>query len=177
MSKQTYWALFIGREELLPGSAMMIAGVNTLMNSLFSALASWSRTSADPSASTITALLTSPSIAVGLLLFTVGIFTELISEIQRSNFKAEPRNKGKPFAGGLFGLARNINYTGFMLWKVGYAFVAAGPGLGVVTGAMHFYDFSQRAIPLLDRYCERRYGREWVEVKKKVGKVLIPGIY
>ena len=177
MLKQTYWALFIGREEMLPGSALLIAGVATLMNSLFSALASWSRTSADPSASTIPALLTSPSTAIGILLFTTGIFTELISEIQRSNFKTQPRNKGKPFAGGLFGLARNINYTGFMLWKAGYALVAAGPGLGVVIGAMHFYDFSQRAIPMLDGYCERRYGRDWAEVKKRVGKVLVPGIY
>lgn len=176
MLKQCYWTLAIGKEEFLPSSAVFIAGFNILMDSLNSALALWTRTSLNPSASTVPELLQTPYIAVGLALFLTGIFTETYSEIQRSRFKDDKRNKGKPYAGGLFGLARNINYTGFTLWKTGYALVAAGPIFGVVIGAMHLYDFSQRAVPILDEYCAKRYGHDWQNVKKKVPSVLIPGI-
>lgn len=175
--KQTYWAMAIGREEMLLGSAVTIAAFATLMNSLFNALAIWTRTSVNPTASTWTELLQTPYIAAGTTLFLAGIAIETISEIQRSRFKDDQRNKGKPYAGGLFGLARNINYTGFTLWKTGYALVAAGPPFAIVIAAMHFYDFSQRAIPVLDEYCAKRYGEDWQNVRKKVPKVLIPGVY
>ena len=175
--KQSYWAVAIGREEMLLGSAVTIAAFGILMNSIFNALAMWTRTSVNPTASSWTELLQNPYIAVGTALFVAGIAIETLSEIQRSRFKDDQRNKGKPYAGGLFGLARNINYTGFTLWKTGYALVAAGPVFAVVIATMHLYDFSQRAIPVLDEYCAKRYGQDWQNVRKKVPNVLIPGVY
>lgn len=175
--KQSYWAVAIGREEMLLGSAVTIAAFATLMNSIFNALAMWTRTSVNPNASSMTELLQIPYIAAGTALFVAGIAIETISEIQRTRFKDDQRNKGKPYAGGLFGLARNINYTGFTLWKTGYALVAAGPLFGIVIAAMHFYDFSQRAVPVLDQYCAKRYGQDWQNIRKKVPNVLLPGIY
>ena len=177
MLKQSFWALAIGKEELLTSSAVIIATFATIMNGLNGALAMWTRTSVNPTASTVTELLKVPTIAAGASLFVTGVLVETVSEIQRSRFKQDPRNKGKPYAGGLFSLARNINYTGFTLWKTGYALVAAGPAYGLLVAAFHFYDFSQRAIPILDDYCAKRYGDGWQDVRKKVPKVLIPGIY
>lgn len=49
-----------------------------------------------------------------------GILLELVSELQRKRFKDDPANKGKPYAGGLFSLARSINYGGYTLWRGGY---------------------------------------------------------
>ena len=175
--KHSYWAVALGKEEMLFKSAVVIAASATILNGVNSTLATWTLTSANPGASTMSDLLSVPTIAVGTTLFVTGILTETISEIQRRRFKDDERNKGKPYAGGLFSLARNINYTGFTLWKAGYAMVAAGPSFGLLNAATQFYDFSQRAIPILDAYCAQRYGAEWEGIKKKVPKVLIPGIY
>ena len=178
MLKQNYWALFIGREEMLPSYALIVAAAATVMNSLNSALGIWSRTSACPSPppSTLFSLISNPTIFLGTLLFALGIFLELGSEIQRSAFKADTKNKGKPYDGGLFGYARNINYTGFSLWKAGYAMVAAGLGFGVVVAVVLLNDFRWRAVPELEGYCKKRYGNDWEEVKRRVRWVLIPGV-
>jgi steroid 5-alpha reductase family enzyme len=61
---------------------------------------------------------------------------ELVSEIQRKFFKDRPENKGKPHGGGLFGLATNVNYGGYTLWRAGCACAASGPVWGVATGAL-----------------------------------------
>ena len=79
-----------------------------------------------------------------------------MSEIQRKVFKDKPENKGKPYGGGLFGLATNINYGGYTLWRAGYAVAAAGLPWGALVGAFFFYDFTTRAIPALDQYCTDR---------------------
>ena len=138
------------------GSAVVIALVNTVLNGLNSSLAVWTLTSVNPSASTVSELFKSPYIAAGVALYLIGIVTEVVSEIQRRNFKRDERNKGKPYAGGLFSLARHINYTGYSLWRAGFALVAAGPAWAVVIGGWSVYDFSTRAIPVLDRYCTGR---------------------
>ena len=164
---------------MLLSSALIIPLAATVMNSLNSAMGLWSRTTACPSPppSTLFPLIANPTIFLGTLLFALGIFLELGSEIQRSAFKADTKNKGKPYAGGLFGYARNINYTGFSLWKAGYAMVAAGLGFGAVMALVLLNDFRWRAVPELDGYCKRRYGSDWEELKRRVRWVLIPGVF
>lgn len=93
---------------------------------------------------------------LGALLFDVGITTETAAELQRRAFKRDPRNAGKPFSGGLFGLARNINYGGHILWKMGNALAAGGWVWGVLVGAGYLYDFATRGVPVLDGYCEEK---------------------
>ena len=178
MLKQTYWALFIVREEMSPSYAVIMATAATVMNSLNSVLGLWSRTSgsSSPPDSALLSLIANPTIFLGTVLFATGILLEFISEVQRSAFKADPKNEGQPYAGGLFGYARNINYTGFSLWKAGYAMVAAGLGLGIVVAVVILNDFRRRAVPEIEGYCKRRYGRDWEEVKRKVRWVLIPGV-
>ena len=156
MLKQNYWLLAVSRDEMPARSALLIALLNTVFNGLNSSLALWTFTSVNPNASTLSELFRSPYVAIGLALYLIGILTETISEIQRRNFKLDGRNKGKPYAGGLFSLARHINYTGYSLWRAGFALVAAGPAWAVVIGGFLVYDFSTRSIPILDRYCSGR---------------------
>ena len=99
-------------EPQLPYSAAIFIPIyNTLLNSLAS----------------FSSLIYGPSNELGSLqhfgisLFTVGIFTELISELQRKRFKDNPISKNKLYTGGLFSLARHINYGGFIVWRTGLA--------------------------------------------------------
>ena len=110
-------------------------------------------------------------------MYAVGIMTELVAEIQRKRFKADPNNKGKVYTGGLWQFARHINYGGYTLWRAGYAMAGGGWIWGVLVGAFFFADFSTRAVPILNEYCEKRYGAEWENFKNQTPYRLIPGIY
>lgn len=107
----------------------------------------------------------------------VGIFLETVSEIQRKQFKDRPESKGKAYTGGLFGLARHINYGGYTLWRGGYGLAAGGPVWALVKTSFFAYDFVMRGIPVLDKYCSERYGQQWVKFKEQVPYKLLPGIY
>ena len=85
-----------------------------------------------------------------------GILTETISEIQRSQFKKDPANAGKPYSGGMFGWARNINYGGYLLWRTGFALAAGGPVSALIVGAFFYQNFVTSSIPELDDYCQKR---------------------
>ena len=159
--KQIIYMVGVCETALSPQMATIIGVFNTVLNTSNTLFSIWSVTSAAPQLATQSASLTdvitsSPSLMFGLGLYTVGICTELVSEIQRKMFKDKPENKGKPYGGGLFGLATNINYGGYTLWRTGYAVAAAGLPWGALVGAFFFYDFSARAIPVLDQYCTDR---------------------
>ena len=170
MLKQNFWVLAISPEEMPPSSAVFISLFNTVMNGLNTALATWTLSSMNPSVSTSTELLKSPYVLAGIMLYTTGLLTETISEIQRSAFKRDARNKGKPYAGGLFGLARNINYGGYTLWRTGFAMASAGPKWAAVVGAWFFYDFASRSIPLLDKYCSKKVSFALRSMESSVAK-------
>ncbi len=151
----------IGETAMPPMAATFVGLVNTMLNTMNTLFSIWRVTSAAPQMATQSASLTdvitsSPTLMFGLGLYTVGMCTELVSEIQRKMFKDKPENKGKPYGGGLFGLATNINYGGYTLWRVGYAVAAAGLPWGALVGAFFFHDFTTRAIPVLDQYCTDR---------------------
>jgi len=119
MLKQNFWLTAISQEEMNAGPAVAISVYNTLLNSLNSTLALWTLTSVNPAVNTQTwgELFQNPWIVAGTVLYVTGILTETISEVQRYRFKQDERNKGKPYSGGLFNLARHINYTGYTLWR------------------------------------------------------------
>ncbi|KAK6440256.1 hypothetical protein LTR95_003521 [Oleoguttula sp. CCFEE 5521] len=178
-AKQIYWKLEICDTVMPPGFSVGVAAYNTILNSL-NTLFSLSSLSQDPSALLSQPLSLSsvpPTLAVGVPLYAVGLFWEWYSEIQRKAFKVDPKNKGKPYSDGLFGLARNINYGGYTLWRTGYSLISAGWAWGAVQSAFLAGDFTQRGIPSLDAYCEKRYGAQWDEVRRKVPYKLIPYIY
>ena len=57
------------------------------------------------------------------------------------------------------------------------ALAAGGPAWGIFAASFLAYDFATRAIPVMDDYCSKRYGKGWEEVKKKVPYALLPFVY
>lgn len=156
--KQIYYALVISREELTPRNAAAISILNTVFNSISSIL------SLTNAASTFMPSLlttqdesgTSTLLIISSISYVVGLLLEAVSETQRKAFKDDPKNAGKPYTGGLFGLARHINYGGYSVWRTSYALASGGWIWGAIIGALFTYDFTNRAIPVLDEYCSKR---------------------
>ncbi|KAF3288377.1 hypothetical protein TWF970_005453 [Orbilia oligospora] len=120
----------------------------------------------------------SPSLLIpGTILNIIGISTELISEIQRHKFKSDPRNKGKIYTGGLWGIVRNVNYACNILFAFGYASAAGGVVYGVMYSGIYVMNFMGNAIPGIEAYMKGKYGSQWEAVEKKVKWRLCPGIY
>lgn len=146
----------ISEQELSAGQGFGIGFFNTVFNSTNILFSIWSMTSQSPGSDTWLGVLSSPSVAIGAAAYTVGILTELVSELQRERFKKNPANKGKPYGGGLFSLAININYGAYTLWRGGFALASGGWTWGLFTFSFFFYDFVTRGVPVLDQYCTKR---------------------
>jgi protein-S-isoprenylcysteine O-methyltransferase Ste14 len=170
--KQNIWVTALSGEPMIVKDASLISAFNTMFNSLSSYLFLLRATSAS-----LETTFPQPALMVGCALYVTGILTELTAEIQRKRFKADPKNKGKVYTGGLWAFARHINYGGYTLWRAGYALVGGGWIAGAVVGAFFFSDFATRAVPVLSEYCEKRYGEDWDKFKKQTKYRLIPGIY
>ncbi|OJJ35829.1 hypothetical protein ASPWEDRAFT_60025 [Aspergillus wentii DTO 134E9] len=178
--KQIAHMALVSEQEMSTGSAVAIAAFNTIFNSVNTLFSLWAVSSPASSISYLSNwkdTLSNPLIAVGVGAYTIGILTEAISEFQRKAFKNDPANKGKPYAGGLFSLARNINYGGYTIWRTGYALATGGIAWGIATFAFYFADFATRGVPVLEEYLTSRYGDAYEEVKSRVPYSLIPGIY
>ncbi|KAF1954122.1 hypothetical protein CC80DRAFT_526846 [Byssothecium circinans] len=170
--KHDIWVTFLSGEPLHVQGSLMVGAFNCFFNSMSSYAFLLRATSASTEST-----FPQPALLVGSALYVTGILTELIAEIQRKRFKSDPKNKGKPYTGGLWALARHINYGGYTIWRAGYALAGGGWILGALTGAFFFYDFSNRSIPILNEYCEKRYGKDWNKFKEQTKYKLIPGIY
>ena len=162
--KHVVWIFGISEQEMTPTLALVIGAINVAINTLSTTLSIWTVTSAAPQMATQSAsikdvITSSPTLMFGLGLYSTGILTELASELDRKRFKDKPENKGKPYGGGLWSWATNINYGGFTLWRTGYAVSAAGLPWGLAIGAFFFYDFTSRSIPSLDKYCTEKVSR------------------
>lgn len=158
--KHSVWITTVSEQEMPPLSALVIGVFNTIHNTLNSLFSIWAFTSMAPAIgsaeSVVDVCFASPIVSLGIGLYSVGIVTEFVSEIQRKSFKDNLANKGKPYGGGLFSFATNINFGGYTLWRSGYAIAAAGLPWGIFIGCFFFYDFTTRAIPSLDDYCTWR---------------------
>lgn len=170
--KQNIWLTLLSGEPMPVVPAIGIGLFNAFFNSISSYAFLISTTSASKESN-----FPQPALLVGIAMYTVGILTELIAEIQRKRFKSDPKNKGKAYTGGLWQFARHINYGGYTIWRAGYALAGGGWALGVLVGALFFYDFSTRAIPALNEYCEKRYGDAWEKFKQQTPYRLIPFVY
>ncbi|GAB7351105.1 hypothetical protein MBLNU459_g1570t1 [Dothideomycetes sp. NU459] len=171
--KQNYWLVGISKEEFPPSAAVSVSIFNTVCNSINTLLftCNWTSASANGESFPQTPLI------VGSALYAVGILTETFSEWQRKHFKDDPANKGKVYEGGLFSLARHINYGGYVLWRGGFALAAGGWAWGAVVSSFFVWNFATNAIPELSLYCEKRYGEQWAHYKQQTPYKLFPGIY
>lgn len=114
---------------------------------------------------------------IGMSMFGVGILAELVSELQRKQFKDNPANKGKLYTGGLFSLARHINYGGYTLWRTGLALTSGNYWWAALQFFLHTYYFTTAGVPHLTDYCSKRYGEDWKKFERDVPNILIPYIW
>ena len=173
-AKQTWWVAGPRQERFGVGAALTVAAYNAAVNSANALAFTTTAVSASLAGG---AAFPQPPLVVGAALFVLGLALEAVAEAQRARFKADPRNKGRPFTGGLFAYARHVNYTGYALWRAGYALAAGGWVWGAGALLWHGSDFALRAVPALNDYCERTYGEEWVRYKQQTPYKLIPYVY
>lgn len=107
--------------------------------------------------------------------FLLGSVLNTGSEMQRKRFKADPGNRGRLYTGGLFRLARHINYFGDALWVGAWAFVTRNPMAALVPVALSL-GFVFAFIPSLSKYLRSRYGEQYEEWEKGT-KAFIPFVY
>jgi protein-S-isoprenylcysteine O-methyltransferase Ste14 len=150
--KQNIHHLFINEERMAPGPAIGVGVFNAVFDSINSLLFVCSQTSASVNGEHFP----QTPLIVGASLYVVGISTELVSEAMRSEYKRDTAHAGKIYRGGLFGLSRHVNYFGFTLWRTGYALAAGGWVWGAIVAGFFTYDFTQRAIPALQEYMQRK---------------------
>jgi steroid 5-alpha reductase family enzyme len=120
---------------------------------------------------------------VGLLVWIFGFVFEVVADMQKSRFNADPANKGKFIQTGLWSRSRHPNYFGeIMLW-VGVAIIA----LPILQGWQWVALISPvfvallltrvSGVPLLEAKADKKWGgqAEYEEYKKRT-PVLIPRI-
>ncbi|WPH03838.1 Hypothetical protein R9X50_00672100 [Acrodontium crateriforme] len=168
--KQNIHLTTIMQEEITPATGAAVGAFNTLFNSLNSLFFVCAQTSASVNGEHFP----QTPLIVGSSLYAVGITLELLSEVQRAVFKKDPKNKGKVYEGGLFGLSRHINYFGYTMWRTGYALACGGWIWGATVAALFTFDFTQRAIPLLQSYLEERYAEKYSHYEQAVPYKFIP---
>lgn len=66
----------------------------------------------------------SPLSLLGIAIWLLGLLTETIADRQKSNFNAQPENKGRFITTGLWAISRHPNYVGEVLVWVGAAVFA-----------------------------------------------------
>lgn len=165
--KQIINMVYILETKINYSAAIGICIYNTVLNSIAS----------------ISAIYYGPSIDLGNLqyagitLFTTGILAELISELQRKRFKDRPENQGKLYTGGLFSLARHINYGGYTLWRTGIALTSGNYWWAALQFSFHLWYFTNKGIPDVAGYCSKRYGDEWKKFERDVPNTLLPYIW
>lgn len=168
--KQNIWVTSLSAEPMVIKNALIVSALNTAENCINNYAFLLSATSFDST-------FPQPELIVGSTLYITGLLTELVAEVQRRRFKTDPKNKGKPYTGGLWSFARHINYGAYTIWRAGYAMAAGGWIFGAIIGAVCFADFATRSVPILNEYCEKKYGADWENFKSQTKYRLIPGIY
>lgn len=118
---------------------------------------------------------------VGLVIWLAGIAIEIAADRQKSDFKADPDNKGKFINVGLWAWSRHPNYFGEIVLWVGMAIVA----LPVLQGwqwatlispiFVAFLLIKVSGIPMLEDKADKRWGGEadYEEYKRRT-PVLVP---
>jgi len=112
---------------------------------------------------------------IGIVLFVVGSFLNTGSEIQRYFFKKNPANRGVLYTGGMFSLARHINYFGDSLWVTAWAILTRNIWsvfIPILVTGMFVLVF----IPSLTEHLKAHYGKDF-DAWAKRSNAFIPFIY
>jgi len=118
---------------------------------------------------------------IGFLVWIFGFVFEVVADMQKSRFNADPENKGEFIQTGLWSRSRHPNYFGEIVLWIGVAIIA----LPVLQGWQWVALISPvfvtllltrvSGIPLLEKKADRKWGgQEEYETYKKNTPVLIP---
>jgi steroid 5-alpha reductase family enzyme len=115
---------------------------------------------------------------VGVAIWVVGYYFEVVGDAQLRAFKKDPKNKGKLIMSGLWSLTRHPNYFGeaTMWWGIFVAALSMGvPWYGVISPVVITYLLRYvSGVPLLEKSMMKRPGFE--EYAKKT-PVFIPRLF
>lgn len=118
---------------------------------------------------------------VGILVWVAGFALEVVADLQKSRFKADPANKGRFISTGLWSRSRHPNYFGEILLWLGVALVAVPVLTGwqwVVLVSPVFVTFlltKVSGVPLLEKKADARWGGQPdYEEYKRTTPVLVP---
>jgi len=111
----------------------------------------------------------------GILLYMFGSYLNTYSEYTRYIWKKRDKNKGKLYTEGLFKYSMHINYFGDVVLFTGFALITNSFSMLVIPliMALNFLFF---IIPSLDKYLQKKYGKEFDEYAKQTKK-FVPMIY
>ncbi|MCX7607628.1 MAG: DUF1295 domain-containing protein [Anaerolineales bacterium] len=121
---------------------------------------------------------------LGLLLWVVGFLIEVVADVQKIRFCADPSNQGKFIQTGLWSRSRHPNYFGEILLWLGMTTIA----LPVLQGWQWVVALTPlfvallliriSGVPLLERRAEERWGAllEYQEYKRRT-PLLIPRLW
>lgn len=180
MVKQVYWILFINREHFPPSLAVTVGLFNLIMDSTSSLLLLASKTSTISAPQVRipgTEISMSLPLLIGAAMFVIGTVTETVAEVQRKRFKDRPESKGKIYTGGLWQLARHINYGGYVMWRGGYMLAAGGLVPGMVVAAFLIRNFLKTSVRGMDEYMTKKYGQQWAKYRSNVPYKMFPGVF
>lgn len=118
---------------------------------------------------------------VGVFVWLLGFVIEVIADLQKSRFRAEPANKGRHIQTGLWSWSRHPNYFGeITLWS-GVALIAAPAlqGWQLITLISPVFVFllitRVSGVPLLEKHADETWGgQEEYEAYKARTPVLVP---
>ncbi|ALO44990.1 DUF1295 domain-containing protein [Pseudohongiella spirulinae] len=117
----------------------------------------------------------------GLILWVIGMLIEMTADTQKRRFRANPDNKGKFIASGLWAWSRHPNYFGEILLWIGIALIA----LPVLSGWQYVTLISPvfvvllltriSGIPMLEARADKRWGNDsgYLSYKEKTS-ILVP---
>ncbi|KAJ9635729.1 hypothetical protein H2204_005689 [Knufia peltigerae] len=119
-AKHIFWCAAVANEPMTPSAALVVGLFNLACDTL-------NTLAFDLCAENPTYYhFPSRSVYVGGAMYAVGVACETVCEVQRKRFNDDPRNRGKVYSGGLFGVVRHPPYAAFTLWQTGYALM---PGI------------------------------------------------
>ncbi|GAD98085.1 hypothetical protein SMAC_01125 [Paecilomyces variotii No. 5] len=178
--KHVYWTVRLNQEYFPPSFTTFISAFNLSFDTTATFLLLSSKASAALSGPKVSIPGTNGfslplNVLVGTVMFSVGLLVETVAEVQRKRFKKDPKNKGNIFTGGLWRLARHINYGAYTIWRGGYMLVAGGWAPCVMLMAFLLRDFLSNKG--MDKYMGGKYAEQWAEYKARVPWLMFPGIF
>lgn len=118
---------------------------------------------------------------IGLVVWVAGMALEIVADLQKSAFKADPANRGRFIRTGLWSRSRHPNYFGEILAWVGVAIVAAPvfegwQWIGLLSPVFVVLLLTRvSGVPLLEKKADERWGGDAdYEAYKTATPVLVP---